>query len=206
MKKTICVLFVLFIIISPGNGNEPLHNNFALKEKAKSQYRDTVPCIETSTTYYWYYVKPIINEKSNTNKIRVLSKTPKSGSTSVYEKDVWRNMQGGQQIVIGPFNTKNDAQNSILYYEIAALQSDSLIHSSNKELYWYKFEYSRTKKLHRFDLRSDYKLSKGNSSEFIQELKNSIKNSTLLQGPFEDFEFISNYIKLLTRPRPPCFE
>jgi hypothetical protein len=197
MKKTICVLFVLFIIISRGNGNEPLHSNYSLKEKAKSQYRDTVPCIEPSATYYWYYVKPIFNEKSNTNKIRVLSKTPKSGSTSVYEKDVWRNMQGGQQIVIGPFNTINDAQNSILYYEIAALQSDSLIHSSNKELYWYKFTYNRTKKPYRFDLRSDYKLSKGNSSEFIQELKNSIQKNILLIGPWSDNKFFED-----VRPKP----
>jgi hypothetical protein len=98
-------------------------------------------------------------------------------------------MQRGYKLDIGPFQTIHEAQNSLMCYQIATQHPDSLIISPEKELYWYKFKCTISVRTHRFILKSDFEIRKGNSFDFIQELKTSFQNSCFLQGPWEDYQF-----------------
>jgi hypothetical protein len=194
MKKAIFTRFALLMILFPIKANE----QYILIGIANNQYKDTVPCIDPSAKCYWFYVSPKFDKKSDIVKIRVLSKTPKSGSISVYEKDVWRNLQNGDQIVIGPFNSSKDAQNSILLYEIAFHQSDLTIYSFENELYWFKLKLARTPKTRRLIFfEPNYEVFKGNSNEFILDLKNSIQENLLVIGPWIDKIFFET-----VKPKP----
>jgi len=194
MKKSICAIFILSIFMSFIKGNEL--NKLMINKL--SEKKDT---IDLSCTYYWYYISlEFKTEKENNNKIIKISfpkKNMKSGTYDTYAKCCWRCLQSGNLIVNGPFRSMEEAQNSLLFYNVAVQQSDSMIDSTGTIFYWYKVNCQISKKTHAFITTTDYKVCKGNSLDFILDLKESLQNGDILEGPWDDYQFYEN-----NRPKP----
>jgi hypothetical protein len=147
---------------------------------------------------YWFYIKAeskIDKEhKRPVYVVRTLSKTPKSGTISVYEKDVWRNLQSGQQIVIGPFVDYETARRAIEAYDLAKLTKDRMEQGvkafkekeqTAEDFYWYFLKFSITQRTHSivFD-RTAAAVANGGLSDFLTVFLEGVTFEQLAVGPF----------------------
>jgi hypothetical protein len=151
--KNISLTFLIFLF-------SMLCNNISAQQVVSEKF-------SPSEYVYWFYLRAESKIDKELNsivyRVRTLSKTPKYGTFNAYQKDTWRCLQGGQQLVIGPFRELNVAKQSILIYDLAKL-SDALRTKEIERLkdssemmastcYFYYLKFSVSQRTHRFILK-----------------------------------------------------
>ena len=120
---------------------------------------------------FWFYVRAEIKidreKKTPVYVIRTLGKTPKSGKTRKYEKDLWNYLLGGQQLAIGPFRDYGDVTDETMEKEIQNFHDST----ANDEYYWFvlKFKISERKKKYLLE-RTAARVASGSLKAFKQLL------------------------------------
>jgi hypothetical protein len=155
---------------------------------------------DPSEYVYWFYLKAEkkLDKQMNRNVyiVRTLSKIPKYGAFSVYEKDTWRCLQGGQQLVIGPFRNYEVAKQAIAIYDLAKLSSEvrekevkKLKDSSKIEdsYYCYYLKFDIAQRTHKYDLKripARTSVEGITLSDFLDQYLEGITMEMLAIGPF----------------------
>jgi hypothetical protein len=194
MKKTICVMFVLFMIVSSGYGSGPFRNS----QSFTIHFKDTIPSIDLSATYYWYYIRLKLNKETKEIYIYKVTQRISSGLILNYEKSIFKSLQKGNDFIfIGPFQSRAEASTSRDIYNIVIKNINSTDDLYDKEFYWWylKINPNFRKIKHAPFLISDLKIYKGNIQEYLQILKSFPKENMILQGPYPDYQFINIIIK-----------
>jgi len=150
---------------------------------------------------YWFYLRAEKKIDKVFNRfvysVRPLSKTPKYGTYAKYSEDTWRCLQGGQQLVIGPFKVLNDAKQSIAIYELAKLSPDILEREKTKlrdssEMaegfcYFLKFEKSkRTNNFRLIRIPARTNVEPISIDGFLDQFLEGLTMEMLTIGPFSD--------------------
>ncbi len=187
MKQTSKYLLVIFIAsllstVSFAQENEGIETG----DQNEEQY------------VFWFYVKADVKKDRVTRKpsysVRILSKKPKSGTLRDFDKDLWRNLNGGQNLVIGPFLDHIDAARAIKMYNLARHTDESMAAeianfsdstATNGEYYWFFLKYRVTKRKHRFVFEhTPARVTGGDIKTFKQVLWEGLKFKQLAIGPF----------------------
>ncbi len=146
---------------------------------------------------FWFYVRAEIKRDRVTKKpayaVRILSRKPKSGTLAKFDRDLWRNLNGGQNLVIGPFLEYYDAERAIKLYNLAR-QTDKTMEkeianfrdtTAADEYYWFFLKYRITKRKHKFEFEhTPARVASGNIPMFKQVLWEGLKFQQLAVGPF----------------------
>lgn len=146
---------------------------------------------------FWFYVKAEIKTNKVTKKpsysVRILSKKPKSGNINKFDKDLWRNLNAGQNLVIGPFLEYADAERAIKMYNLGRHTDESMakeianFHDSTaaSEYYWFFLKYTISKRKHKFIFeRTAARVHSGSLKEFKETLWEGLTFKQLAIGPF----------------------
>lgn len=146
---------------------------------------------------FWFYVRAEIKTNRKTKKpgyvVRTYSKTPKSGNIMKFEKDLYRSLKGGQNLVIGPFLEFEDAIRSITMYDLATHTDESMAKEiaeypdsiGRNECYWFNLRYEISKRKHCYILkRTPARVAPGNVIQFKEFLWDALQQRILAIGPF----------------------
>ncbi len=146
---------------------------------------------------FWFYIRAEVKTDRVTKKpsyvVRIMSKKPKSGNLEKFDKDLWRNLNSGQNLVIGPFLEYADAQRAIKMYDLARHTDASMARAIANyndttdagEYYWFFLKYRVTKRRHKFAFeRTPARVASGNIPTFKQVLWEGLKFQQLAIGPF----------------------
>jgi len=127
---------------------------------AKSQI--TSERIKDDRFVFWFYVKADIKTDKKLKvpiyAIRRINKDVKSGTVKKFKKEVWRNLERGQQIAIGPFLELVDAERANEMYDLARKTDEQMdqdieatIDTSGNEVYfWYLIQFEVSKRTKKF--------------------------------------------------------
>jgi hypothetical protein len=185
MKNLALVLLpVLFIIFSFRLFAQVQTDKFDPKEKV-----------------YWFYLSSEIKTDKALNRdvyiARTTAKKPKYNTFSAYEKDVWKCLEGGHQIVVGPFRDFGAAKQAIEIYDLAKLpekargiETKKLVDSSKVSdagyyCYYLKFyitDRTKTIKLKRIPARTSVEGISLN--DFLDQFFEGVTMEMLAIGPF----------------------
>jgi hypothetical protein len=182
MKKAFIYLFTIILSLS-----------WITKSKAQV----TVEGLDPNQFVFWFYIRAEIKTNRLTKKpsyvVRTLSKTPKSGNLMKFDKDLWRNLQGGQNLVIGPFTEYIDAVRAIKMYDLAG-QTDETMEkeianfrdsTATGEYYWFFLKFQTSKRKGSYILeRMPARVFSGSVKEFKQVLWEGLGFQNLNIGPF----------------------
>jgi phosphatidate phosphatase PAH1 len=110
MMKKFALFFILLAIVS-------------ISFKAVSQ--EQIDKFDPNEKLYWFYLSVSIRLykeiKRNIYVISGLSKTPIYGTIAEYEKELWKCLQKGRKLAIGPFLDNKLTQKAIEIYALAKL-------------------------------------------------------------------------------------
>jgi hypothetical protein len=157
----------------------------------------TVGKVDPDRYVFWFYVRAEIkldkNKKMPVYVIRPLGKTPKSGATRKYEKDLWRYLLGGQQLAIGPFRDYQDVKRAVNMYDLARHTDETMEKeiqnfsdsTAANEYFWFvlKFKISKRKKKYLLE-RTAARVHPGSLKQFKQMLWEGLSFQQLAIGPF----------------------
>ena len=157
----------------------------------------TVDKFNDNQFVFWFYVRAEIKRSTETKRpiyvVRTLSMTPKSGSILKFEKELWRYLQGGQQLAIGPFTDYNDVKRALDMYDLAR-KTDEMMEEEIKnyydstaasEYYWYFLKYQIAPRKKSYELeRTAARVAYGGIKEFKQVLWEGLGFQQLAIGPF----------------------
>jgi hypothetical protein len=147
---------------------------------------------------YWFFIRAESKFDKETKRpiyvVRTLSKMPKSGTISVYEKEVWKYLQGGQQLAVGPFLEFNDAKRAIAAYDLAKLPKEKMEEEvanfkdstiTVDEFYWYFLKFKIAQRTHKYILeRTAAAVATGGLNEFLHVFLEGVTFEQLAMGPF----------------------
>ncbi|MFN8255149.1 MAG: hypothetical protein U0W24_05635 [Bacteroidales bacterium] len=150
---------------------------------------------------HWFYIKAETKIdkvlKTPVYVVRTLSQTPKSGKLSLFQKDVYRCLKGGQQIAVGPFTEYKDAQRALAMYDLARYtqatweaEIQSFQDTSGIDEYnYFTIEYRLTERTHKYVLkRTAAAVATGTLREFREALWEGLVQKKLFIGPFTMYE------------------
>ena len=181
MKRTVIYLFIIL---------------FSLSWVASSA-QVSVERMDPNQFVFWFYIRAEIKVNRLTKKpsyvVRTLSKTPKSGNLIKFDKDLWRNLKGGQNLVIGPFTEYGDAVRAIHMYDLAGHTVESMEKeianfrdsTAASEYYWFFLKYQISPRKRSYVLeRMPAAVSSGSIREFKEVLWEGLGFQNLNIGPF----------------------
>ncbi len=145
MKKIICSLLITFFV----------QNVTSLKSQI------TVKGLDDDRFVFWFYIKADIKRdkelKVPVYAVRRLSKDVKSGTVKKFKKEVWRNLNRGQQIAVGPFLELEDADRANSTYDLARKTNDqmakdiaSTIDTTDNTYFWYLMQFTVSQRTRKF--------------------------------------------------------
>lgn len=189
MKKVFIYLFTIIITLSFSN-------------LAGAQ---TKVSMDPNQFVFWFLIRAEVKKDRITKKpsyvIRTLSKTPKSGTIRQFDKDLWRNLNAGQNLVIGPFYEFSDATQAIRLYNQVAKHKNQTAEGDgdeipalpdsigNKECYFFMLKFTKSKRKGNFELgRQPARVQPGNFDTFQYTLWSNLIIPQLLIGPFPSQE------------------
>jgi len=181
MKKTIAIIILALIFPT-------------IKSIAQGV---SVEKLDPDRFVFWFYIRAEIKLDKETKRpiyvIRTQSKTPKSGAVRKYEKDLWRNLGGGQQISIGPFLEYQDAVRAINMYDLARETNETMEEAirtyrdstAASEYYWFFLKYKISPRKGSYLLeRTAARVAYGDLKQFKQVLWEGLSFQQLAIGPF----------------------
>ncbi|NJO88479.1 MAG: hypothetical protein HC831_05560 [Chloroflexia bacterium] len=163
--------------------------NFLYKTKSKLAY-----CLNDSDIAYWFCIRVKLNGRLKEYNLSVKSPIL-SGSLEKYDKSLWRNLQGGKLLVVGPFQTEKEAVTSRKVYLSAAKDISLDIPKEKGTLYWFKLKYAINKRRHSYILEAIHKVFSGTYLDFYSDVKQGLKEGTISIGPYKDFEYTKEMIE-----------
>ncbi len=177
-----CILVVIISLLSINGFSQ---EGIDVKDQDMDQY------------VFWFYIRAEIKRDRVTKKpayvVRILSKKPKSGTIAQFDRDLWRNLNGGQNLVVGPFLEYKDARRAITLYNLArhtdeTMEKEIANHrdtAESDEYYWFFLKYRITKRKHKFEFKhTPARVAVGNIKTFKQVLWEGLKFQQLAIGPF----------------------
>jgi hypothetical protein len=182
MKRKIHYLIGLLLIFS----------NFGLSAQVTTEQ------FNAKAFVYWIYIRAEKKFDSELKRpiyvVRVLSKTPKSGTVDAFEKDLWKCRLAGQQLAVGPFLEYNDAKRAIAIYDIAKLPKEKMEKEianfkdstiTKDEFYWYYVKFDITQRTHKYEFeRIPARVAPGAIKEFVSVFTEGVTMEMLNFGPF----------------------
>ena len=181
MKKIISIAFISLFILN----NTKAQDDIKVSKFDKSQY------------VYWFYIKAEIKKdrvlKVPVYKVRRASKDIKAGKIKKFQNDVWRNIKGGNQLVVGPFIELVDAERANKMYNLGR-KTDTLmakeIQASRdtvtyNEYYAYLLTFKFSDRTHKYLIkRQAAGVFETSLPEFQSQLWDFLKQKQLVIGPF----------------------
>ncbi len=152
--------------------------------------------IDKERYVFWFYVRAEIKQDKITRvpryTVRILSKKPKSGTLQQFDKDLWRNLNGGQNLVIGPFLDYHAAVRAIKVYDLARPQKKGRVApmykdtiSGNPTYYYFALKFKISKRKHRFEFQHmPARIDGGDLTRFQTFLRESLTQTIMAIGPF----------------------
>ncbi len=181
MKKNRAVLLLLVLIfMSPIQMLKSQSESFSYDIKQK---------------VYWFHIKAYIKPDKVTKKsvymIKLGEIEPKYGTIHDYEYDLWKQLQVGSNLLIGPFLDYHDAksamepyrqQNKIQDINKTEIQNEILVKG---EYYWYFLTFKITERDRSYSLqRIAAAVASGELMEFKEVLAEGLSWQKLAIGPF----------------------
>jgi len=151
------------------------------------------------TWVHWFYIRAAIkiDGKNHIKKydVRKLGNTIKSGKIEDYEDLLWRYINRGNQLAVGPFTVYEDAKRALKMYNLARKtdeqmqkeielfkQNDS---TANENCYFFYLEFSITERTHRYEFKRIPNFANPRTvAEFKEVLWEGLINEKLAIGPF----------------------
>jgi len=166
----------------------------------KAQMVDGIDLEDTKRYVFWFYVKAEIRMDRELHipvySVRRVGKEIKGGTLKKYNKDVWRNINGGNQLCVGPFFNLEDAKVANSCYNLgrktdATMQKEieNTVDTTDNTYYWYTLEFEITKRTHRYVLsRIPAAVNQGSLKDFKEMLWMLLhqQDKKLVIGPFTD--------------------
>lgn len=186
MKKVLLLIMILFIA-----------------QTYYSKAQGNVEGLDASKKYvFWFYIKAEIKMDRELHipiyTVRRVGKEIKGGTLKKYNRDVWRNINGGNQLCVGPFSDLEDAKRANKCYNLgrktdATMQKEieNTVDTTDNTYYWYPLEFEITKRTHRYVLsRIPAAAPSGDLKTFKEMLWLLLhqQDKKLLIGPFTSEE------------------
>ena len=182
MKRIISIALISFFIL----------NNYMVKAQDI-----TVSQFDKNEYVYWFYIKAEIKKdkvlKVPVYKVRRSSKDIKAGKIKKFQNDVWRNIKGGNQLVIGPFQQLVDAERANAMYNIGR-KTDTLMAQEIKatqdtvtynDYYAYLLTFKFSDRTHKYLIkRQAAGVFETTLPDFKSQLWDFLKQKQLVIGPF----------------------
>ncbi len=185
MKKLVSIILLIFML--------QISN---LKAQKSASFRN----LHRDDYVFWFFIKAenkidrIL--KKPMYQIRRSSKEIKSGKIKKYEKEVYRNLNSGNLIAIGPFLELVDAKRANEMYNLARKTDEQMekIISETKDTtdnyyFWYLLQFSVSDRTHKYLIkRQPARIAEGNLVQFRQILWDVRVIPQLTIGPFTSRE------------------
>ena len=155
------------------------------REKDKSE-RNYSP---KEDSFYWYTVRVKIDDRRKQFQIVGAGSKVYYGTEVEFEKAVWQGV-AKRQITIGPFITRNQANNSKGLYKKSKEKVDKVPKEPPPEIiYWFAvtFQQSERLKVYIFE-RTPASVQSGSTNNFVNALYEQLNFQQFSIGPFWDYE------------------
>ena len=146
---------------------------------------------------FWFYIKAEIKKDRELKRpiymVRRASKEIKSGTIRKFEKEVYKNLNNGNQLAVGPFENLVDAKRSNEMYNIARKTDEQMdkeieatVDTLGENYFWYTLQFDISDRTRKYLIRrqparvAQYRTLK----EFRFFLWSSLKTKQLAIGPF----------------------
>lgn len=181
--KTLFLTFTLIVL----NG---LYSGILAQEVSVSHYSD-------DQFVFWIAVRAQIKISNETKKevyvVQTVRNKAQSGKVLKYEKNLWRNLNSGYQLLIGPFTEYNDAMRAAKMYQLSKFNTKTMEKDINtyvdstaaSEYYWFFLKYKIMPRTKRLSLeRTAARVAFGSLKDFRQVLWEGLSFQQLAIGPF----------------------
>ena len=154
--------------------------------------------VDPNKFVYWFYIKAEIKMSKEHHRpiyvVRRLGQTLKSGKIKKYEHELWRYLNRGNQLTIGPFDFYEDAKRALDMYDLGRKTdlmmekeienyTDSI--AGNDDFYWYFLKFTVSKRTRAYKLeRGAARVASGDLKFFKQTLWEGLGFEQLNIGPF----------------------
>ena len=118
-----------------------------------------------------------------------------SGNLEKYDKSLWRNLQGGKLLVVGPFEAEKEAVASYKVYLSAAKDKNLAIPKEEATLYWFKLKFAISKRKNSFILKAIHEVFSGTYSDFYFDIKQGLTEGNIPIGPYKNLEPVKEMIE-----------
>ena len=145
---------------------------------------------------FWFYVRAEIKKdrelKRPVYSVRRIGKDVKGGTVRKFRKEVWRNMNSGQQLVVGPFVELEDAKIANKTYDLGRKTDEQMqkeiaetVDTTDNSYYWYIIQFSISKRTHRYVMeKQPARVAEGTLKDFRYFMWDVLKQQQLAIGPF----------------------
>lgn len=136
---------------------------------------------------YWFTISVKIDERTTQYKIMGSASKLTKGPVDEFEKDVWYGISR-RQIIVGPFQTQNEALNARMLYKKSADKINSIPSEDNPStVYWFFVTFHQLDRLGSYVFeRMPAAVASGSTTDFVDALYEGITFQTLAIGPFWD--------------------
>jgi len=147
---------------------------------------------------FWIAIRAQIKISNETKKevyvIQTARNKAQSGKVLKYEKSLWRNLNSGYQLLIGPFTEYNDAMRAAEMYKLSKFDTQSMQAEINNyvdstaasEYYWFFLKFKIMPRTKRISLeRTAARVAFGTLKDFRQVLWEGLNFQQLAIGPFQ---------------------
>ncbi len=145
---------------------------------------------------FWFFIKAEIKKDKELRrpvyKVRRASKDIKSGKIKKYENEVWKNVNNGNQLAIGPFLELEDAVRANEMYNIGRKTNEQMeqeiaatVDTTDNTYFWYILQFSKSNRTNKYLIkRQSAAVAEGTLEDFRYFMWTVLSNQQLSIGPF----------------------
>ncbi|MCQ2973827.1 MAG: hypothetical protein MJ211_03345 [Bacteroidales bacterium] len=135
-------------------------------------------------TVYWYFIRIRIDSKKKDIEILGPGTKISMGSKNEFIKAVWKGISQ-RQVAIGPFASKEQADNSKVFYKKSKDKITEMPTNTGDTYYWFQVSFRELKRIGSYEFtHSPAAVSSGSYNEFIDALFEGVTFQRLSVGPF----------------------
>ncbi|MEN8120383.1 MAG: hypothetical protein ABFS35_08550 [Bacteroidota bacterium] len=145
---------------------------------------------------FWFHIKAEIKNDRELRrpvyKVRRASKDIKYGTIRKFEKEVWRNVNNGNELTIGPFLELIDAKKANAMYDIGRKTNEQMekeiaatVDTTDNSYYWYVLQFTMSNRTRKYLIkRQSARVVEGSLEDFRYFMWSVLPNQQLAIGPF----------------------
>jgi len=149
----------------------------------------TIESYDPYREVYWFNVKimNITDPQTQQKKYNLvlLGKKVYNGTARDYEKKLWEGTSAGTFITVGPFETYNEANEAMIYYDTKRKPDESTETDNKYNWFLLKVNIQERSRSYKFE-RMAAAIASGTIREFEDILRESLTFKVLAIGPFRD--------------------